>query len=110
VGGWLLLFELLRRRRRLPLAGLALLLGTSAVLAAAAVLIDSRVSDRATLVVTESVTTRSLPSLEARPLARLNTGEVVRLQETRDDWARVSLDGRSAGWVHNSGLLRIAID
>jgi tetratricopeptide (TPR) repeat protein len=69
-----------------------------------------RITDRDVAVVTSSVMSRSLPSLESRTTARLNPGEVVVMKKREREWVHVGVSGEGIGWVHSSDLLRIAID
>lgn len=49
------------------------------------------------------------PVLSARPLLRLESGVVVRLERCRGDWCRATVEGRR-GWLQRDGLWGVYAD
>ncbi len=107
---WALAFRSVAKRGSVSPVPLALSALLALGLGAYAFDINRRIADRDVAVVTHDVVSHAMPSLESTGLTRLSPGEVVRLTQSERDWSRVELDGRAAGWLHHSHLLRVVID
>jgi hypothetical protein len=109
VAGWaaltLWLFAWLQlargRRRTLSYAALA----SALVLGAVSQLHGARLNDKSLAVVRDPIALRTLPALGAETGATPLTGEIVRVEERRGVWARISAGGGRDGWIDGARLL-----
>jgi hypothetical protein len=99
------------RRGRPALGGLPLgLIVAAAVVGAIGVRLDERIAGRDRAVVRGAGPARVLPALAADPVAGVRVGEVVRVAERRNAWARVEASRGRAGWVEADRLVDVARD
>jgi hypothetical protein len=99
--GWLLLWLAWRRvERRRPFEGAAAVALLVAVAAAFVAWQGTRALQGGALaVVLRPETTRTTPGLATPAAGGVMTGDVVRVVETADGWARVRLDETHEGWL-----------
>ncbi|HVE79437.1 MAG TPA: BatD family protein [Gemmatimonadaceae bacterium] len=99
------------RRGRLALGATpAALMLSACTLGALAIRLDERIAGRDRAVVGPAGEVRVLPALAAEPIAALRTGDLVRVVERRNVWARIEATGARAGWVEADRLVGVARD
>jgi SH3 domain-containing protein len=86
------------------------LICAAAALAALAVRLDERIAGRDVAVSRGPAPMRAMPALGAEPAATLTTGELVRIVERRDVWARVAASGDREGWLEADHLVAASRD
>ena len=100
-----------RAARATWIGGVATLTVTVAVVAAVGAWWGARMLDASQLaVVTRPETLRIAPGVDADAMGGVATGDVVRIEESRDIWRRVvHADGRK-GWLPGPRLVRLTAD
>jgi hypothetical protein len=80
------------------------LTASAAAVAALAVRLDERLAGRDIAVSRAATPLRAMPALGAERSATLTTGEIVRVLERRDVWARIAASGDREGWLEAERL------
>ena len=97
------------RREALRSSAFAILL-PGALLAAFALVAESRLRAQDLVVLGAAVPLRSLPALGAEPGAMPLVGEVARVQERRGVWLRIELEAGRSGWYPAERAYALARD